>query len=111
MPLDIDEWEALHLSFCQILRELNITFKVVPKEMTDIGERVKLALSLVECVDMIQRFSREQYCKHQTKELSIIGRAMVNEVDWNLICVDKLVVAVHSCFTDDASKASTSHCY
>jgi len=45
MPLDIDEWKSLHQSFCQILRQLDIAFKVVPKEMTDIHERVKLALS------------------------------------------------------------------
>lgn len=45
MPNDIDEWNSLHLSFCKSLQELDIEFTVVPKEMTDIDERVRLALS------------------------------------------------------------------
>jgi predicted ATPase len=45
MPIDVDEWNSLHLSFCESLQELDIGFTVVPKEMTDIDERVRLALS------------------------------------------------------------------
>lgn len=45
MPTDIDELDSLHQSFCQLLQELGMEFTVVPKEMTDIDERVKLALS------------------------------------------------------------------
>ncbi|TID15665.1 AAA domain-containing protein [Venturia nashicola] len=44
MPINIDELNSLHQSFCQLLRELGMKFTVVPKEMTDIDERVKLAL-------------------------------------------------------------------
>lgn len=44
MPIDIEELNSLHHLFCEILRELGMEFVVVPKEVTDIEERVKLAL-------------------------------------------------------------------
>ncbi|KAE9986509.1 hypothetical protein EG328_005395 [Venturia inaequalis] len=47
MPTDIDELNSLHQSFCQLLQELGMDFTVAPKEMTDINERVKLALDQV----------------------------------------------------------------
>lgn len=44
MPTDIGELNSLHRSFCELLQELELGFTIVPKEMTNIDERVKLAL-------------------------------------------------------------------
>jgi nicotinamide riboside kinase len=44
MPTDNSEWMALHIEFCEMLSRFGIEFKVVPKEMTDLGERVKFVM-------------------------------------------------------------------
>lgn len=46
MPRDDDEWAGIHRIFCRVLRELDMEFTIISKEMTDLSERVALVVRL-----------------------------------------------------------------
>lgn len=51
MPRDDEDWTSLHGVFCKVLRDSDIEFTIVSKEMTDLSERVALVIKLWQARD------------------------------------------------------------
>lgn len=49
MPIDIHEWRALHYTFCQLLDQYGVPYRVVPCTLRDLSARVSLVLSTWAC--------------------------------------------------------------